>query len=196
MSTVHTNGSVEDAVRESAESTGRDVRNHMLFEVSTEAANRVGGIYSVIKSKAPVTTAEYGDRYTLIGPLNRASAAVEVEPLIPTNPELATTITNMQARGIELVYGRWLIEGAPRILLIDTKTGYRWLDEWKADLWNTAGIPSPPGDEETNEAVVFGYLVAWFLGEACLLFPADLLMLTVLPVCISRAQARYHCTLS
>ena len=71
----------------------------------------------------------------------------------------------MKARGIDLVYGRWLIEGAPRILLIDTKTGYRWLDEWKADLWNTAGIPSPPGDLETNEAVVFGYLVAWFLGE-------------------------------
>lgn len=35
----------------------------------------VGGIYSVIKSKAPVTTAEYGDRYTLIGPLNRASVS-------------------------------------------------------------------------------------------------------------------------
>ena len=170
MSTVHINGSVEDSVLENAESTGRDVRNHMLFEVSTEAANRVGGIYSVIKSKAPVTTAEYGDRYTLIGPLNRASAAVEVEPLIPTNPELAQTITSMQARGIGLVYGRWLIEGAPRILLIDTKTGYGWLDEWKADLWNTAGIPSPPGDEETNEAVVFGYLVAWFLGEVCLLW--------------------------
>ncbi|KAL8933570.1 MAG: hypothetical protein Q9216_006305 [Gyalolechia sp. 2 TL-2023] len=143
----------------------RDVKNHMLFEVSTEAANRVGGIYSVIKSKAPVTTAEYGDRYTLIGPLNHASAAVEVEPLVPTNPELAETITNMQNRGINLVYGRWLIDGAPRILLIDTKTGYRWLDEWKADLWNVAGIPSPPGDEETNEAVVFGYLVTWFLGE-------------------------------
>lgn len=27
----------------------------------------------MIKSKAPVTTAEYGDRYTLIGPLNSAS---------------------------------------------------------------------------------------------------------------------------
>ena len=168
MSTVHTNGSVEGKVMENAESTGRDIRNHMLFEVSTEAANRVGGIYSVIKSKAPVTTAEYGDRYTLIGPLNRASAAVEVEPLIPTNPELAETIQSMQSRGIDLVYGRWLIEGAPRILLIDTKTGYRWLDEWKADLWNTAGIPSPPGDDETNEAVVFGYLVAWFLGEVWL----------------------------
>jgi Glycogen synthase len=71
----------------------------------------------------------------------------------------------MEARGIVILYGRWLIEGAPRVLLIDTKSAYRFLDEWKADLWNTAGIPSPPGDDETNEAVVFGYLVAWFLGE-------------------------------
>lgn len=94
-------------------------------------------------------------------------AAVEVEPLTPTNPELALSIANMQARGIGIVYGRWLIEGAPRIILIDTKTGYQWLDEWKADLWNTCGIPSPDGDEETNEAVVFGYLVTWFLGEVC-----------------------------
>ncbi|KAL8711692.1 MAG: hypothetical protein Q9220_003863 [cf. Caloplaca sp. 1 TL-2023] len=143
----------------------RDVANHLVFEVSTEAANRVGGIYSVIKSKAPITTAEYGDRYTLIGPLNRASAAVEVEPMTPTNPQLAAAITNMQNRGIGLVYGRWLVEGAPRILLIDTKTGYGWLDEWKTDLWQAASIPSPPNDEETNEAVVFGYLVTWFLGE-------------------------------
>lgn len=71
----------------------------------------------------------------------------------------------MRERGIELVYGRWLIEGAPRVLLINTGTGYKWLDEWKGDLWATAGIPSPPGDHETNEAIVFGYLVAWFLGE-------------------------------
>jgi len=46
------------------------------------------------------------------------------------------------------------------VLLIDTKTGYRFLDEWKTDLWNTAAIPSPAGDSETNEAIVFGYLVA------------------------------------
>lgn len=143
----------------------RDVRNHFLFEVATEVANRIGGIYSVLKSKALVTTAEYGDRYTLIGPLNRQSAAVEVEELVPSNPQLLETIQSMQERGIELVYGRWLIEGAPRVLLIDVGTGYKYLDEWKGDLWNTAGIPSPSADHETNEAIVFGYLVAWFLGE-------------------------------
>jgi glycogen synthase len=71
----------------------------------------------------------------------------------------------MVERGIGVVYGRWLIEGAPRVVLIDTKSAYQYMDEWKADLWNTAAIPSPATDEETNEAVVFGYLVSWFLGE-------------------------------
>ncbi|KAG0637179.1 glycogen synthase [Tuber brumale] len=143
----------------------RDVKNHLLFEISTEVANRVGGIYSVIKSKAPITTAEYGERYCLIGPLNRTSAAVEVEALEPTNPALKATLDAMSERGIQWLYGRWLIDGAPRVLLFDTGTGYKHLDEWKGDLWSTAGIPCPPGDAETNEAVVFGYLVAWFLGE-------------------------------
>lgn len=143
----------------------RDVRNHVLFEVATEVANRVGGIYSVLKSKAQVTTAEYGSTYTLLGPLNRASAAVEVEEIAPKDPALIATIKSMNDRGIQTLYGRWLIDGAPRVLLFDTGTGYYKLDEWKGDLWSTAGIPSPPDDHETNEAIVFGYLIAWFLGE-------------------------------
>lgn len=71
----------------------------------------------------------------------------------------------MKDRGIDIMYGRWLIEGAPRVLLIDTHCGYQYLDKWKGDLWDIAGIPTPDSDGETNEAIVFGYLVAWFLGE-------------------------------
>lgn len=96
-----------------------------------------------------------------------AQAAVEVEALEPTNPALKATLDAMGDRGIQYLYGRWLIDGTPRVLLFDTGTGYKHLDEWKGDLWATAGIPCPPGDSETNEAVVFGYLVAWFLGEVC-----------------------------
>lgn len=102
----------------------------------------------------------------------------------------------MQNRGIGLVYGRWLIEGAPRVLLIDTSTGYRWLDEWKADLWNTAGIPSPPGDDETNEAVVFGYLVAWFLGEVGPHIQPISNLLTRYTVCVPREEEGNHRTFS
>ncbi|KAI9720345.1 MAG: glycogen synthase isoform 1 [Chrysothrix sp. TS-e1954] len=143
----------------------RDVVNHVLFEVATEVANRVGGIYSVLKSKAQVTTVEYGSSYTLLGPLNRASASVEVEELPIKDPSLLATVNAMNSRGISTLYGRWLIDGAPRVLLFDTKGAYGYLDDWKGDLWATSGIPGPPGDDETNEAIVFGYVIAWFLGE-------------------------------
>ena len=71
----------------------------------------------------------------------------------------------MSAKGIRWLYGRWLIEGAPRVLLFDIWSAGHYLNEWKADLWNTAGIPTPDHDLETNEAILLGYLVAWFLGE-------------------------------
>jgi glycogen synthase len=88
-----------------------------------------------------------------------------VEELEPTNPELAATIQSMRDRGIGILYGRWLIEGAPRVLLFDLQTAAQYTNEWKADLWSVAKIPAPDKDEETTAALLFGYLVAWFLGE-------------------------------
>ena len=67
-----------------------DVSNHLLFEVCSEIGRqgrclsrstsriqqgtstnttKVGGVHTVLKTKAPVTTPEYGDRYTLLGRL-------------------------------------------------------------------------------------------------------------------------------
>ena len=150
----------------SATPTPRTVHDPLLFEVAWEVANKVGGIYTVIKTKAPVTVAEYGSRYTLIGPLSYKTAPMEVENVEPpAGSPLALSLQAMRDRGIKLIYGRWLIEGAPKVILFDTGSAYNRLDEWKADLWNLAGIPTPPNDNETNETIVFGYLVAWFLGE-------------------------------
>ena len=143
----------------------RDMRESLLFECAWEVANKVGGIYTVIKTKVPVTVAEYGDRYCLIGPLSYKTAPMEVEQQEPTDPHLAATLEGMRDKGVKCLYGRWLIEGAPRVLLFDTGSQYSRLDEWKGDLWSLAGIPSPPNDHETNETIMFGYIVAWFLGE-------------------------------
>lgn len=119
----------------------------------------------MIKTKVPVTVSEFGDRYCLIGPLSYKTAPMEVEAQEPTDPAMIKSIESMRSKGIKVLYGRWLIEGAPQVLLFDTGSAYSRLDEWKADLWNLAGIPTPPNDHETNETIVFGYLVAWFLGE-------------------------------
>ncbi|ORZ06067.1 glycogen synthase [Absidia repens] len=143
----------------------RDVYNPLLFEIAWEVANKVGGIYTVIKTKAPVTVQEYGDRYCLIGPLSYQTAPMEVESLEPPNELIRDTLETMKAHGVKYLFGRWLVEGAPYVLLFDTNACLDKLDEWKGDLWSTAGIPSPTGDQETNEAILFGYLVTWFLGD-------------------------------
>lgn len=151
----------------------RDLQNSLLFEVATEVANRVGGIYSVLKSKAPVTVAQYKDNYTLIGPLNRATYQGEVEPIDWSSREafsdelrpIQSVLQSMTSRGVRFVYGRWLIDGSPRVLLFELDSVAGYLNEWKGDLWSLVGIPSPEHDPETNDAIMLGYTVAWFLGE-------------------------------
>ncbi|SMN18973.1 similar to Saccharomyces cerevisiae YFR015C GSY1 Glycogen synthase with similarity to Gsy2p, the more highly expressed yeast homolog [Maudiozyma saulgeensis] len=151
----------------------RDLQNHLLFETATEVCNRVGGIYSVLKSKAPVTVAQYKDRYHLLGPLNKNTYQSEIEEidwednsqfpneLLP----IQSALHSMKERGVYFVYGRWLIEGSPRVILFDFDSVRHFLNEWKSDLWSLVGIPSPENDSETNDAILLGYTVAWFLGE-------------------------------
>jgi hypothetical protein len=61
----------------------------------------------------------------------------------------------------------WLLFclGAPKVLLFDIGSVSWKLNEWKADLWNLAKVPTPQSDIETNDAVLLGYTVAWFLEE-------------------------------
>lgn len=53
--------------------------NRWTFEVAWEAANKVGGIYTVIRSKAFVSTEELGEFYCLMGPYKEECARTEVE---------------------------------------------------------------------------------------------------------------------
>lgn len=90
---------------------------------------------------------------------------MEVESLEPPAGHIRDTLYSMASKGVRHLFGRWLVEGAPYVLLFDTGSVASRLDEWKGDLWRAAGIPSPSHDHETNGAILFGYLVAWFLEE-------------------------------
>jgi hypothetical protein len=91
---------------------------------------------------------------------------MEVEPIAePESIVMRQTLKNLREAGIKFLFGRWLVEGAPLVLLFDVGAVSWRMNEWKSDLWNVAGIPSPADDRETNDAIIFGYTVAWFLGE-------------------------------
>ena len=44
------------------------------------------------------------------------------------------------------------------------------LDKWKQELWDNSHIGIPWQDRESNDAVLFGFLVTWFLDKVDVLF--------------------------
>ncbi|CAH8533814.1 unnamed protein product [Schistosoma guineensis] len=136
-----------------------------VFEVAWEVVNKVGGIYTVIRTKAASAVEELGDRYILFGPLNEVCMRTEVDVAEPTNEALKRTVKAMREHGTKVVFGRWLIEGYPNVVLFDIGSSAWRIDSWKKELWESCNIGIPVHDTECNDAVIFGALVAWFLKE-------------------------------
>uniref|UniRef100_A0A646QF50 Glycogen [starch] synthase n=1 Tax=Hemiscolopendra marginata TaxID=943146 RepID=A0A646QF50_9MYRI len=139
--------------------------NKWAFEISWEVANKVGGIYTVIRSKAGITVEELGDQYILMGPYNESLVQTEVELVDADHEIISPVIASMKDHGIKVYYGRWLIDGYPQVILFDIGSAAWKLDEWKRELWNVSNIGIPWHDRESNDAVVFGFLVTWFIQE-------------------------------
>ena len=131
----------------------------MLFEASWEACCQTGGIYTVLRSKAPATTRAWGDSYWLVGPYRESSAKIEFEPQRPDGV-VAEAVTELRERGVVTHCGRWLVTGRPRVVLIDLNSVADHLNEMKYYLWKDHGIGTPPQDDEIDAIVLFGYAVA------------------------------------
>lgn len=137
----------------------------ILVEVAWEVANKVGGIYTVIQTKAKVTTDEWNDNYFLMGPYFEHNVRTQVELEVPQNPVIKRTIDSMNSKGCKVYFGKWLIEGNPCVILFDVGFSSWNLERWKAELWDCCAIGVPWHDREANDAILFGFLIAWFLGE-------------------------------
>eukprot|EP01112_Ceratiomyxa_fruticulosa_P004793 TRINITY_DN15346_c0_g1_i1.p1 TRINITY_DN15346_c0_g1~~TRINITY_DN15346_c0_g1_i1.p1 ORF type:complete len:138 (-),score=30.43 TRINITY_DN15346_c0_g1_i1:41-454(-) len=113
---------------------GGEDNRPVLFDVGWEVAKKVGGIYTVLRSKAPVTVEEWGARYALVGPYNPETAPTEFEPL-PAGPLTAPVLQRLQENhGINVHFGKWLVEGHPKVFLIDISSGLSRLEAWRVAL--------------------------------------------------------------
>lgn len=133
----------------------------LLFEVAWEVCWQLGGIYTVLKTKAPAMLERWGDRYCLIGPYNPNTAAVEFEEQ-PTYGSIRDTLNRLREWGLPCHFGRWLIPGRPRVILIDYRARLGSLGNDKYLLWKDHGISAPDNDGELNEVIAFGFAVAEF----------------------------------
>ncbi|MCB1172785.1 MAG: glycosyltransferase [Leptospiraceae bacterium] len=133
----------------------------LLFEAAWEVCNQVGGIYTVIKTKAATMQQNFGENYCLLGPYNAEQAAVEFEE-VPAPPVYEQALTELRRNGLAVVHGRWMISGQPRVILFDYQSRFNQLITDKYLLWKDNGIATPEGDVEMDRAVAFGFCLADF----------------------------------
>lgn len=62
----------------------------------------VGGIYTVIQTKARLTAEEWGENYFLVGPYVESNVRTQVELIEPPTPVLRRTIDKMNSRGCKV----------------------------------------------------------------------------------------------
>ncbi|XP_066964837.1 glycogen [starch] synthase isoform X4 [Macrobrachium rosenbergii] len=138
--------------------------NRWVFEVSHEAANKVGGIYQVIRSKCSASVEELGEQYVLLGPYKETSVRTEVElGEFPDDSPLTAAVNEIRSLGWRVHTGRWLVDGNPQIILFDIGSASDKLFTYKTEFYDTCKIGIPHHDIECNDAVLFGFMVAKFI---------------------------------
>ena len=126
-----------------------------LFEVSWEVCNKVGGIHTVIATKALTVTKRIGDNYIVIGPdfmQEESNPEFEID-----NTLLAAWREKLYEEGIRVRIGRWNIVGNPIAILIDFKSLISQKDEILKYLWEDYHVDSISGQWDYIEPVLFGH---------------------------------------
>jgi len=141
-----------------------DHSNHkapVICEIAWEVCQQLGGIYTVLRSRAPRMVEKYGSHYCLIGPYNAATAAIEFEEAIPRGP-FRRAIEDMRELGIKVHYGTWLVSGRPRVILFESDISRERLSEVKYYFWKNHNIATPPYDDLVDRVLAFGECVSRF----------------------------------
>ena len=113
----------------------------VLFEVSWEVCNKVGGIYTVVKSKASQMMDYYKDNYFLVGPYFAKQALGEFSEEIPKD-YCKGPFDELKKEGIICHCGKWLVEGNPDVILIDFEGFKHKINDIKKELWESYKIDS------------------------------------------------------
>lgn len=132
------------------------LKPNYLFEVSWEVCNKVGGIYTVLATKAQTLESDMHEQYMLIGP--------DVWKGTGSNPEFIEDKTlfriwrqYVEQEGLKVKIGRWNIPGRPVAMLVDYTPYFFEKNEIFKEFWVKYQLDSLTGQWDYIEPALFGY---------------------------------------
>ncbi|MFG6384950.1 MAG: glycogen/starch synthase [Muribaculaceae bacterium] len=131
-----------------------------IFEASWEVCNKVGGIYTVLSTKAKTLQKLHKDQVIFIGP----DVWTEERPALDFK-ESKTILkkwreTALLPEGLAVRVGRWEIPGRPIAVLVKFDAMYASKDSFYGWMWDKYGVDSLHAYGDYDEACAFGRAAA------------------------------------
>ena len=131
------------------------LRPDYIFESSWEVCNKVGGIYTVLSTRAKTLQETLHDRIIFIGP------DVWDEKPSPYFREDVSLLSQWQwearEEGLSVRVGRWTVPGEPIAVLVDFKPFYAVKNQIYTRLWEDFQVDSLHAYGDYDEASMFSY---------------------------------------
>lgn len=130
----------------------------LLFEVSWEVCNKIGGIYTVLSTKAKTLQKVNKDKTIFIGP-----DVWTPETPSPWFTECTVKGLTVWARnanlpeGVSVRVGRWEIPGRPIAVLVKFDGMYAVKDQFYGEMWTRFGVDSLHAYGDYDEGCAFAH---------------------------------------
>lgn len=139
----------------------------MLFETSWEVCNKIGGIYTVLSTKAKTLQKLYKDNNIFIGP-----DVWSKENPSPYFVESRTLLKDWKSQavlpaGIAVRVGRWNIPGKPIVILVKFDGMYAVKDQFYGEMWANYGVDSLHAYGDYDEACAFSHAAGIVIKSIC-----------------------------
>lgn len=127
-----------------------------LFESSWEVCNKVGGIYTVLSTKAHTLQQIFKDKLIFIGPDVWADATpldFEEDQKLFSDWQAHAA----DAEGLRIKVGRWKVPGTPPVILVDFKPFFIERDAFFYSMWENFQVDSIHAYGDYDESCIFAY---------------------------------------
>jgi hypothetical protein len=131
------------------------IKPDYVFETSWEVCNKVGGIYTVLSSKARTMTSLYKDNVIFIGP----DTGGKKNPWFKEDNELLKDWKEYAVNNdnLNLKIGRWDVPGNPVTILISFDQYFSQKNKIYGEMWDKFGVDSLQAYGDYDESCMFAY---------------------------------------
>lgn len=139
----------------------------LLFETSWEVCNKIGGIYTVLSTKAKTLQKFYKDKTIFIGP-DVWSNENPSPYFVPSRTLLKDWKAQAQLpEGVSVRVGRWDIPGRPIVVLVKFDGMYAVKDAFYGRMWDLYKVDSLHAYGDYDEACAFSHAAGIVIESIC-----------------------------